>query len=71
MVLALNNLQRIDMSLNKETKPNQEQRYNHRMDLIYDDTGNGWTFVTASASKNSVNATKEGVVMLIGPRALK
>ena len=34
-------------------------------------TGNGWTLATASAWKNSVNATIGGVGILIGPRALK
>ena len=38
--------------------------------MKYHDTGNGWTFVSASAWKNSVNAAI-GVGMLIGPRALK
>ena len=49
----------------------QEHKYIHSEDIKYHDTGNGWTFVTASAWKNSVNATIEGVGMLIGPRALK
>ena len=46
----------------------QEHRYTH---IKYHDTGNGWTLATASAWKNSVNATMRGVGMLIGPRALK
>ena len=40
-------------------------------DIKYHNTGNGWTLATASAWKNSVNATKGGVHMLIRPRALK
>ena len=34
-------------------------------------TGNGWTFVSASTEKSSVNATIGSVGMLIGPQALK
>ena len=40
-------------------------------DIKYHDTGNGWTFISTSAGKNSVNARIGGVGMLIGPRALK
>ena len=49
----------------------QEHRYTHKEDIKYHDTGNGWTLATALASKISVNATVGGVVILIGPRALK
>ena len=49
----------------------QEHRYTHTEDIKYHETGNGWTLVTVSAWKNSVNATVGGVGMLIGPRALK
>ena len=49
----------------------QEHRYLHSEDIKYHDTSNGWTFVSASAWKNTVNATIGGVGMLIGPRALK
>ena len=49
----------------------QEHRYTHTEDVKYHETGNGWTLVTVSAWKNSVNATVGGVGMLIGPRALK
>ena len=48
----------------------QEHRYIHSKDIKYHNTGNGWTLATASAWKNSVNATI-GVGMLIGPQALK
>ena len=48
----------------------QEHRYTYTEDIKYHETGNGWTLVTVSAWKNSVNATV-GVGMLIGPRALK
>ena len=49
----------------------QEQRYTHIEDIKYHETGNGWSLVTVSAWKNSVNATVGGVGLLIGPRALK
>ena len=49
----------------------QKHRYTHTKDIKYHETGNGWTLATISAWKNSVNATVEGVGMLIGPRALK
>ena len=35
----------------------QEHRYTHSEDIKYHDTCNGWTLATASAWKNSVNAT--------------
>ena len=38
----------------------QEHRYTHTEDIKYHDTGNGWTLATASAWKNSVNATVGG-----------
>ena len=49
----------------------QEHRYFHNENIKYHDTAYGWTFVTASTWKNSVNAAIGGVYMLIGPRALK
>ena len=49
----------------------QEHRYTHTEDIKYHETGNGWTLVTVSAWKNSVNAAVRGVGMLTGPRALK
>ena len=49
----------------------QEHRYTHNEDIKYHDTGKGWTLVTVSAWKNSVNATVGGVGILIGPRAIK
>ena len=49
----------------------QEHRYTHSEDIIYHDTGNVWTLATASAWKNSPNATIGGVGGLIGPQALK
>ena len=49
----------------------QEHRYTHTEDIKYHETGNGWTLVTVSAWKNSVNAAVGRVGMLIGPRALK
>ena len=49
----------------------QEHKYLHSEDIKYHDTGNGWTFVSASTWKNSINAAIKDVGMLIGPRALK
>ena len=44
----------------------QDQRYHHNeLDLKYHDMGNEWTFVLASAWKNSVNAPIGGVRMLL------
>ena len=42
-----------------------EHRYTHSKDIKYHDTGNGSMLATASAWKNSVNATIGGVDMLI------
>ena len=49
----------------------QEHRYTHSEDIKYHDTGNGWMPATASAWKNSVNATIGGVGMLIRSQVLK
>ena len=49
----------------------QEHRYTHSEDIKYHNTDNGWTLATASAWKNSVNATIRDVGMLIRPQALK
>ena len=49
----------------------QEHGYTHTEDIKYHETGNGWSLVTVSAWKNSVNAAVGGVGLLIGPRALK
>ena len=49
----------------------QEHRYTHTEDIKYHETGNGWSLVTVSTWKNSVNAAVGGVGLLIGPRALK
>ena len=49
----------------------QEHRYTHTEDIKYHKTDNGWSLVTVSAWKNSVNAVVGGVGLLIGPRALK
>ena len=49
----------------------QEHRYTHTEDIKYHETGNGWSLVTVSAWKNSVNASVGGMGMLRGPRALK
>ena len=49
----------------------QEHRYLHSEDIKYHNTGNRWTFILASAWKNSVNAAIRGVSMLISSQALK
>ena len=49
----------------------QEHRYTHTEDIKYHETGNGWSLVTVSAWKNSVNAAVGRVGLLIVPRALK
>ena len=49
----------------------QEHRYTHTEDIKHHETGNGWSLVTVSAWKNSVNAAVGGVGLLIGPRSLK
>ena len=46
----------------------QEHCYIHSEDIKYHDTSNGWTFVLASAWKNSVNAAIGGLSLLIRPR---
>ena len=54
---------------NREMVCIQEHRYHHREENIeYLVTGNGWTFFSASAWKNSVNAVIGRVRMIIGPR---
>ena len=49
----------------------QEHRYTHTEDIKYHETGNGWSLVTVSAWKTSVNAAVGGIGLLIEPRALK
>ena len=49
----------------------QEHRYLHSKDIKYHDTGNEWTFLSASAGKIYVNATIGGLGILIGPRVLQ
>ena len=49
----------------------QEHRYTHSKDIKHPDTGNGWMLATASARKNSPNATIGGAGMLIGLWSLK
>ena len=48
----------------------QEHRYINYKDIKYHDTGNEWSFVSASAWNNSVNASIGGLGMLKGPRAV-
>ena len=50
----------------------QEHRYHHsKVELKYHDTVNGWTFISASAWKISVNAVIGGVRIPLNPHALK
>ena len=50
----------------------QEHRYYHfELDLKYHDTSKGWTFVLASARKNSVNVTIGGIGIVLYPCDLK
>ena len=50
----------------------QEHRHFHDdVRLKHHDTGNGWTLVTSSAYKNTVNASIGGVGILLSPNAQK
>ena len=50
----------------------QEHRYHHsKVDIKYHDTGKGWTFVTTSAWKNSVNTIIGSMGTFLGPWTLK
>ena len=50
----------------------QEHRLNHEdLNLKFHEMGNGWTFISASAWKNSGNSTIGGVGMLLSPNAQK
>ena len=50
----------------------QEHRYFHPdIKLKHHDVGKGWTFISASAWKNSIGASIGGVGMLLSPLALK
>ena len=50
----------------------QEHRFYHEdIDLKYHELGNGWTFISASALKNTGNTTIGGVGMLLSPHATK
>ena len=49
-----------------------EHRYYYcELELKYHNTGNRWTFVSASAWENSVNGTIEGIRILLRPRTFK
>ena len=49
----------------------QEHRFNHEdIDLKYHELGNGWTFISASALKNTGNSKMGGVEMLLSPHIL-
>ena len=45
--------------------------YQSQLELIYHESSNGWTYMSASAWKNSVNAAIEDGGLLLTPRALK
>ena len=50
----------------------QERRYHHcEVEVKYSGTGNGWSFISASAWRDSVNAIIGGVGMLLSPRTIK
>ena len=50
----------------------QWHRYYHEdLNLKYHEVGKYWTLITASACKNSINATIGGVGILLSPRAIK
>ena len=50
----------------------QEYRYHRGEEEIkYHDTGNGWTFIAASAWRNPINTAVEGVGMLLSSCTLK
>ena len=50
----------------------QEHRFHHPdLELKHTDVGKGWTVISASAWKNSQNATIGGVGILLSPKALK
>ena len=50
----------------------QEHRYYHcEVKIKYHNSSNGWTFISASGKKNSVNAIIGRVGMLLSPCALK
>ena len=50
----------------------QEHRlYHNDLELKYHEAGNGWTFISASSWKNTMNSTIGGVGMLLSPLALK
>ena len=47
-------------------------KYNHtKLEIKYHDTGNGWTFVSEYAWKNSISDVIGDVGMLLSPCALK
>ena len=49
----------------------QEHRYYNKLKQKYHESGNGWTFVSASVKKSSVNVAAGSVVMLLSRRVLK
>ena len=50
----------------------QKYRFDHEdIDLKYHKLGNGWTFISASALKNTDNSTIGGVGMILSPHATK
>jgi len=60
------------IELNVEVICVQEHRlYHPDIKLIYHDVGKGWSFISASVWRNSINATIGGVGMLLSPTALR
>ena len=81
MIFNIRTFNRIDPSLelnasaleqNIDIVCMQEHKYHYsEIKIKYHDTGIRWTFISASAQKNSVSAAVEGVGMLLSPHALK
>ena len=77
-VRTLNSIKQISeltynaVSLNIDLICIQEHRLFHdNLSLKYHSVGMGWTFISSSAWKNSINATIGGVGILISPRAMR
>ena len=49
----------------------QEHRFYHTYIELKYHVGQGWTFLSASAWKNSTNSTIDGVGMLLSPTAFR
>ena len=72
IINSLPKLTAYTVNLNTDIICIQEHRYyQSKLELKYNNTGNGWTFVSASEWKTSVNVTIGGVGILLSPCALK